>query len=146
MADLGTIANAFGVVGLADILFRSAAQLYDLAHRAKTAPDALRLLHKAVQGFHHIIVEVQQWAREYSQSHFARDDGQAVPAELQALLMACAVRCKDQVAQLQRRIGATGSWLGLVRAAVSEAEIRQAVLLLDSFKLSIQGLLQTRTA
>ena len=74
------------------------------------------------------------------------DDGQTIPTELQALLIACSVRCREQLAQLQNRIHAAGSWLGLARFALSEAEVSQSVLLLDSFKLSIQGFLQVRAA
>lgn len=146
MADFGVIANAFGVVGLADILFRSATQLYDLARRANAAPETLAQLHHAVQGFNTAITEVQQWAREYSQSHFATNDGQTVPPELQGLLLSCAVRCKELSSRLQKQRTGIGSWIGSTRVALSETDIRQSIQLLNSSTLSIQAILQARAS
>ena len=86
MSDLSAAANAFAVVGLADVVFRAGTQLYDVLNRARAASKSIPQLLSTLKCLTAIIAEVRAFAKEFEQSPFALEDKQTLLPELETIL------------------------------------------------------------
>lgn len=142
-------AEAFSVVGLSDVVFRSLVSLIDLVSRAASASSTARGLLGVLKSLAKAIAEVRAWAANYEQSVLSTVDGQNVPRSLATLLR----DCQTQLAIVQQSLhrveppaaGALSGWITGTRFAWGEQDIRQSVGLLSSYTLSMQLLMASRT-
>ena len=71
MADDGAIsvaANAFAVIGMADVVFRSGKHLYDMYSRARNAPASMAQLLDELRASTSIIAHVRIYLHEFESS------------------------------------------------------------------------------
>jgi hypothetical protein len=148
MATFAVVANAFSVVGLADVVCRATAELYGLIQRASSASDSATQLLAAVQGLASVVTEVRLWAAEYEKSPFAREDGQYVSKNIIPALD----RCGKQVGELAQRLACVSNarqdWLqrfmGRVTFALSEKQIQHSLRMIVYHQTTLKGLMLVR--
>ncbi|TKA63005.1 hypothetical protein B0A49_10775, partial [Cryomyces minteri] len=89
MADLqvlSTAANAFAVVGLADVVFRASTELYNLFDRCKAAPRTISQLLSELKSLASIVATVRVFADEFQASPYALEDQQVLLPQLETIL------------------------------------------------------------
>jgi len=112
MSDLSAAANAFAVVGLADVVFRAGTQLYDVLNRARAASKSIPQLLSTLKCLTAIIAEVRTFAKEFEQSPFALEDKQTLLPELEIILKDCERELVDLRTLATTASGGIGSgWL-----------------------------------
>lgn len=87
-AELSVAANAFAVVGLADVVFRQGKDLVDLLVKVKRADDDVKELQNELQALESRIVEVRLFAAEFQASPFVIEDQRVLPY-LDLILRGC---------------------------------------------------------
>lgn len=108
-ADVFTVcAEAFSVVGLADIVFRHVAALSDLAIRAASASASARDLLSGVKALATAIAAVRNWAENYEASGLATQDGHNVDGSVKAILF----ECGKQLATIRQNLHSVDSGSG----------------------------------
>ncbi|TKA79273.1 hypothetical protein B0A49_03690 [Cryomyces minteri] len=83
---LSTAANAFAVVGLADVVFRVSTELYDLFDRCKAAPRTISQLLSELKSLASIVATVRVFADEFQASPYALEDQQVLLPQLETIL------------------------------------------------------------
>lgn len=141
-------AEAFAVVGLADVVFRNVAGLIDLASRAAHASSTARGLLSGLKGLASALVAVRSWVEGYETSDFAAHDGQRVAISIRTVL----ADCSTQMGAIYRNLhdvqsGSSGAlarfWTGL-RFARDEKELRQSITELSRYTDALQLLMLSR--
>lgn len=89
MAGLSTAANAFSVVGLADVVFRLGVNTADLYSRYRNASKDISSLVDELQAFVETVAQIRLYLDEYLQSPYTQADGQSLPLQLFKTLSDC---------------------------------------------------------
>lgn len=105
MAGLSTAANAFSVVGLADIVFRLGVNTADLYSRYRNASKDISSLVNELQAFVETVAQIRLYLDEYLQSPYTQADGQSPPLHLFKTLS----DCETELQNLKRFTGENGS-------------------------------------
>jgi len=106
MTDLTVTANAFQVVGLADVIFRAGTQLYGVLSKTLAASENGTRLLSTLKSLTTTIAEVRRFANEFKTSLFVLEDGGALPVELENILK----RCESELKHLKKNAGADATW------------------------------------
>ena len=98
MSNISTAANAFAVVGLADVVFRLGIASSDLYSRCRNASKDVPRLLSDLKNLANIVAQVRAYADEYSRSPYALEDSQALLPQLETTLQCC----KGELEELER--------------------------------------------
>lgn len=98
MPDISTPADAFGIVGLADAVFRLGIASSDLYFRSRTASEDVARLLSDLRNLANIVAQVRAFADEYRRSPYVLDDSQVLLPELETALQCC----KQELDELER--------------------------------------------
>jgi len=146
---LSLAVEAFGVVGVTDVVFRSVIGLANLVSAARSSNATAQLLLSVLNSLAAALGEVRIWADGYVQSDFASHHGQVLPHHLVPLLQRCSAELDDLRCGMggvfQPRTG-VWQWMSDVRFAWSEAKLRQSIQVLEGYKTSLLLLVSSRTA
>lgn len=139
MPDLSAAANAFAVVGLADVVFRAGTQLYDVLNRARAASKSIPQLLSTLKCLTAIIAEVRAFAKEFEQSPFALEDKQTLLPELETLLKDCERELVDLRTLATTASGGIGSgwlrqWKKSLIWALDDQKVIQSCRSLEGYK------------
>lgn len=139
MPDLSAAANAFAVVGLADVVFRAGTQLYDVLNRARAASKSIPQLLSTLKCLTAIIAEVRAFAKEFEQSPFALEDKQTLLPELETILKDCERELVDLRALATTASGGIGSgwlrqWKKSLIWALDDQKVIQSCRSLEGYK------------
>lgn len=88
MAALSVTANAFAIVGLADIVFRHGKDLYELCERAQSASSSISRLRAELRAVTLIVVRTRIFVHEFESSSFALEDSLTLP-HIESILTLC---------------------------------------------------------
>ncbi|KAK0657833.1 hypothetical protein B0T16DRAFT_386301 [Cercophora newfieldiana] len=147
---LGLAANIFGVVGAADVVFWSTANICDLLKRAKDAPAAASQLLGATRSLASVIAELRIWANEYQQLFRTSENGRRVEKEVFSALSRCAGELEALVKKLEshdirkNRRSWAGRLAGNVGFAMSEAQIHHAMQMVIHHQTTLRTLIQVQ--
>lgn len=149
MADgFSLAANALGVVGAADVVFRSIQILHDLASRTITAKETGNLFLGVLTGLSQSIDAVRSWAAAYEQSLFATTDRQTVPESLIPMLAGCYKEVNKLILAVQSVNANTGGfwiWSSKLKFALwQENQLRQSLPVLQAYANNWILLIQCR--
>lgn len=89
MPDISTPANAFAIVGLADVVFRLAIASSDLYFRYRNASEDIARLLNDLKNLANVVAQVRAFADEYRRSPYALDDSQVLLPQLETVLQCC---------------------------------------------------------
>jgi hypothetical protein len=105
MAAFSTAANAFSVVGLADVVFRLGVDTASLYSRFRNASKDIASLVDEIKAFVEIIAQIRVYLDEYRQSPYAQSDGQSLMLQLSKILSDCEKELRDiqQLANKHKR-------------------------------------------
>ncbi|RSL55232.1 hypothetical protein CEP54_009465 [Fusarium duplospermum] len=119
MADLSTLANAFSVVGLADVVCRASIQLYDLIQGLRNAPARQQRYLAILRDLTLTATQVRLWVETHQTSTATVRDGQHELQGVSTILKAS----EDQIRQLRASINPStaSTWLGRWRAVAGFA-------------------------
>ena len=139
MPDLSAAANAFAVVGLADVVFRAGTQLYDVLNRTRAASKSIPQLLSTLKCLTAIIAEVRAFAKEFEQSPFALEDKQTLLPELETILKGCERELVDLRALATTASGGIGSgwlrqWKKSLIWALDDQKVIQSCRSLEGYK------------
>ncbi|ERF76472.1 hypothetical protein EPUS_06134 [Endocarpon pusillum Z07020] len=98
MSTYSTAANAFAVVGLADVVFRLGIASSDLYLRCRNASKDVPRLLSDLKTLSEIVAQVRAFASEYSRSPYALEDSQVLLPQLETTLRCC----KRELEELER--------------------------------------------
>lgn len=148
-ADVFSLAaNAFSVVGLADVVFRSALVLLNLISGVVAAKAVAGSTKVVLNSFIVAITSVRAWAIEYEHSRFAQLDGQHVPDEVRNILIAARQEIQGLTELVQGVATAEGLWgtisTSLNFASTWENRFRDALPKLNLHTQSLILLMQSR--
>ncbi|KAI9686231.1 MAG: hypothetical protein M1822_003887 [Bathelium mastoideum] len=148
MATFSTIANAFSVVGLADIVVRATVELYALIKRTSSNSKSAKELLAAVKDLAAVVAEVRLWAGAYEQSLFAQEDGQCVSDNITIALEECGKQIRELAQRLAGVSNARKDWLqritGRVAFALSGEQMQHSLRMLIYHQTAIRGLMLAR--
>lgn len=105
MEAFSTAANAFSVIGLADVVFRLGVDTASLYSRYRNASKDIASLVDEIQAFVEIIAQIRVYLDEYRQSPYAQSDGQSLLPQLSKILSDCEkeLRYIQQLANKHKR-------------------------------------------
>lgn len=89
MVDISTPANAFAIVGLADVVFRLGIASSELYFRYRNASESITRLLRDLKNLADIVALVRAFAEEYNRSPYALDDSQVLLPQLETALQCC---------------------------------------------------------
>ena len=146
MADLSAAANAFAVVGLADVIFRAGTQLYGVLSKTLAASENGTRLLSALKSLTTTIAEVRRFANEFKTSLFVLEDGRALPVELENILK----RCESELKQLKKKAGVDATspnggwvakWKNRLTFVLNDGEILRSCQMLEAHKTALIAVL-----
>jgi hypothetical protein len=95
MAGFSVAANAFSVVGLADVVFRLGVDTAGLYSRYRNASSDIDSLVDEIQAFVASLAQIRVYLDEYHQSTYAQGDGQTLPPQFSQTLSDCEKELRD---------------------------------------------------
>jgi hypothetical protein len=130
MAALSVTANAFAVVGLADIVFRHGRDLYELYERAQSASRSISRLLAELRAVTSIVVRTRIFVHEFESSSFALEDRLTLP-HIESILTLCGHEfgiLMEIIASTQTRAndGWTTQFLKCFKWALDEQSVEQS--------------------
>lgn len=142
MADLGATANAFAVVGLADIVFRTSTDLYELLTRCRSASKSASQLLFELRSLSAIVAQVRIIAAEEKRESGISDDGQALLKEVEAILGDCerelgGLREAALSAVTKSGDGWLKQWVGNLGWALDDQRVAKACQQLERHKTAL---------
>lgn len=142
MPDISGPANAFAIVGLADVVVRLVVQVSDIYNRCNNASkDVPRLLGdlKTLAG---IVTQVRAFADEYNRSPFLLDDSQTLLPQLEITLKDCELelRALQQVANNAKSGGTDGwfkQWSKDLSWALNDDKVQRSCQKIEAYKVTL---------
>lgn len=141
MAAFSTAANAFAVVGLADVVFKATTGLYDRASKLRNAAHNIKAYLSELKQFVEVIADIHSFVSSFASSPYSTDDARSL-ASLQSALRNCQVSLDrmrgfiDEVAPT-----AQGGWLQQLvkntRWVWSEQEVQRMCQVLERHKIAL---------
>lgn len=144
MADLSTLANAFSVVGLADVVCRASIQLYDSIQRVRDAPAKQQRYLGILKDLTLTATQVRLWVETYQKSVPTGIEGKLELQGISTILKAS----EDQMRQLKTSLNQTptptwlGRWRSMAGFAWNERSFQDAFDLLEKNNACLSMLLQ----
>lgn len=144
-APLSVAANAFAIVGLADVIFRSGKQLYDIYSRTRNAPTCVAQLLEEIRASTSVIAHVRIFVEEFKTSPFAVDDGHSLP-QIKTILTLIGHEFEILAQLIMHAQGsASDGWLGQfaknLRWAMGDQRIAQSCQRLQRLTISMNAAL-----
>ena len=145
MAALSVTANAFAVVGLADIVFRHGKDLYELCERAQSASRSISRLLVELRAVTSIVARIRIFVHDFESSLFALEDSLTLP-HIKSILTLCGQEfeiLKAIIASTQTRAsdGWTTQILKCFKWALDEQSIEQSCQRLQRLSTSLTAAL-----
>lgn len=141
-------AEAFAVVGVADVVLRHIVTLTRLATAAVNASSSAGEMRSRLQSLAGAVGTVRSWAESYARSDFAREDDQRISAGVTDTLLRCSARLGSIYKNVYKvDSGSSGAlarfWTGL-RFAYDEKELQASLMDLSSYTDTLQLLMLGR--
>jgi len=145
MAALSVTANAFAVVGLADIVFRLGKDLYELCERAQSASRSISRLLAELRAVTSIVARIRIFVHEFECSSFALEDSLTLP-HIESILTLCGQEFEILTAiiastQTRASDGWTAQFLKRFKWALDEQSIEQSCQRLQRLSISLTAAL-----
>ena len=112
MEKLSIAANAFAVVGLADVVFRLGIEAFDLYSHYRNASKNVPRLVTDLKTLADIVAQVRVFVDEYNRSPYMLEDSQALLPQLESALQACKRELEELKGVIENvKTDASDGWL-----------------------------------
>lgn len=133
-----TVAGAFAVVGLADVIIRTARDLYNFLHMFKDSPEDISRLRETIMEITALLETVKFCQRGLVADYKSDCPSTALPGS--ATTLKCATKALHRELQslstITSRFNGTQTW-GRLKYMLSEARVKKALQNLDRCKMSL---------
>jgi hypothetical protein len=145
MAALSVTANAFAIVGLADLVFRHGRDLYELCERAQSASRSISRLLAELRVVTSIVAHTRIFVHDFESSLFALEDSLTLP-HIKSILTLCGQEFEVLTAnfvstQAQASDGWTTQFLKCFKWALDEQSVEQSCQRLQRLSTSLTAAL-----
>ncbi|CAG8959578.1 hypothetical protein HYFRA_00001480 [Hymenoscyphus fraxineus] len=142
MPDLSVPANAFAIVGLADVVLRLSIEAAELYSRYSNASQTVNRLIRDLGNLVDIVTHVRAFTADYNNSPFVVDDSQSLVPQLENTLRDCEGELQDlkRIAESARR-NTTDGWFQHVKKgfswAIDEKTVLQSCQQIEKYKATL---------